>query len=151
MTSVVSLTSLSGSPTHTRTLWQENSNFYDSSMATFPNKALYLAPEWPHCQSSNEFLSSSFFLLVKTGIQQQHYWWVKLTSFMPLLCRLCSIAWQTNIYLSLCKKMHLYCRKGEAYSKRIIYTRNDNMIGHIYLELSNTVFVSFYQYRFYSF
>ena len=30
-------------------------------MATFPNKALYLAPEWPHCQSSNEFLSSSFF------------------------------------------------------------------------------------------
>ena len=42
--------------------------------------------------------------------------------------------------------MHLYCRKGEAYSKRIIYTRNDNMIGHIYLELSNTVFVSFYQY-----
>ena len=70
---------------------------------------------------------------------------------MPLLCRLCSIAWQTNTYLSLCKKMHLYCRKGEAYSKRIIYTRNDNMIGHIYLELSNTVFVSFYQYRFYSF
>ena len=58
MTSVVSLTSLSDSPTHT--LWRENSKFYGSFMATLPNKTLYFAPECIVKALTNFFLLDFF-------------------------------------------------------------------------------------------